>query len=203
MLIFIFIYSISAVIFRDDATGMFLGKYNEEVVMVPTPLEALDLSLQDTQPPGVGSILSLGIQALSVDGKVDLSLLNRNDKRQFFKVILTGLGTYIFQHESKCLGYSRQFAYQLGGFRANPSSNNLRRDFRYVEMVDCDDVFNVIKFLKSDRIDGEIRKEKIVTYADNGFHNEVGKEIVREYEEVKPESTGFLKGFVDRVTHLF
>lgn len=192
-----------AVIFRDTRRGMYLGRIHDDIMMSPFPEEAMDLSIQDTDPVTISTILSLGTKALTVDKnsiKLYISDISFNDKRQFFKLILTPGGTYIFQHDDLCVGYSSNFTHKL------IDATN-KSPYLFTEMVECTDTQNTMAFLKSEKIDGEAKAKKII-----GMDPLANREIVSgkssyvmKFEEqiMKPEETGFLKGVVGKVTHLF
>lgn len=193
---------VCAVIFRDLHRGLYLGRLHEDILMTPYPEEAIDLSIQDTDPKSISSILSLGTKALLVERnslKIDLGDIDFNDKRQFFRIVLVSEGTFVFQHNDLCIGYSSNFTHRL-----IDATNN--SPYLFIEMVECTDIQNTIFFLKSEKIDGEIRTKKVVESVSYGPGLTTGKSTsVSKFEEqvMKPEETGFLKGVVGKVTHLF
>lgn len=213
--------SVCAIILRDSRSGLFLGQSSDRIVMTPYPVESMDISIQNTDPPTVSTILSLGTKALSViknSHKIDIVDMQRNDKTQFFKIVLVDRDKFILQHNDLCVGYSNFFANTLPGIEGTSERNIERGDsFPKVEMVDCGDNKNVITFLKSERIDGEIRTRKMVSYVEpietmNPYHlpliphhGMVESIDVKKYHQdvIKPEETGFLMGVPGRVNHLY
>lgn len=195
--------SIRAVIFRDMHRGLYLSRLHEDILMSPYPEEALDLSLQDTDPKSISSILSLGTKALTVERnslKIDIGEIDFNDKREFFRIILNPEGTFVFQHNDLCVGYSSNFTHRL------IDATN-RSPYLFLEMVECTDIQNIIYFLKSEKINGEakaeIKRTEIITAMDRDLMTKSAKVTKTEEQVLRPEETGFLKGIVGRVTHLF
>lgn len=201
-MLFVLLGNTLAIIFRDSRSGLFLASKNNGVTVVPYPAEAADINLLETNPESLAVVLSVGTVAFHIEkgaSKLDFENVNINDRRQFFKLILRPEGSFIFQHNDKCLGYSKFFPDRENG-----------RNLPEVAMVDCNDMHNVVTFFKSERIDGEVRKRKILTYMDTmiGHPVPIGVEKGVEIEKfqndvIKPEETGFLRGLYNRATHLF
>jgi len=200
-----------AIIFKDTRSGLFLAAYNGDVAMSPYPAEAADFSLLETVPDTVAVVLSVGTQALYVEKgakKIDFTDVNRNDSRQFFELILRPQGSFVFQHNDLCIGYLNFFP--------NKSKD---REYPEMAMIDCNDSHNVVSFYKSERIDGEVRKRRMLAYVDTvdtiaDMEGDVKHvppviqdretEVERFQDEViKPEGTGFLRGLHSRPPHLF
>lgn len=169
MLWIILLKTVSAIILRDSRSGLFLGQSSDRIVMTPYPVESLDISIQNTEPTTVSTILSLGTKALSVvkgSHKLDIVDMQRNDKTQFFKLVLVDRDKFVLQHNDLCVGYSNFFANTLPGIEGTSERGERGDSFPKVEMVDCGDTKNVLTFLKSERIDGEIRTRKMVSYVE-------------------------------------
>lgn len=191
-----------AVIFRDIQRGLYLGRRQEEIIMTPYPEEALDLSIQDTEPKSISSLLSLGTKALAVEqntSKIHIDDIEFKSRNQFFRIILVSSGSYVFQHNDLCVGYSSNFAHRL----VDATNNS---PYFFVEMVECTDIQNTIHFLKSEKIDGEIKSRKVI---ENGsFEDKLTKKkdsqvFKIEEQAMKSEETNFLRGVLGKVTHLF
>lgn len=96
-----------AVIFRDIQRGLYLGRRQEEIIMTPYPEEALDLSIQDTEPKSISSLLSLGTKALAVEqntSKIHIDDIEFKSRNQFFRIILVSSGSYVFSTMTCVLG---------------------------------------------------------------------------------------------------
>lgn len=199
---------IAAVIFRDARRGLFFGRLTDEILMSPFPHEAMDIALQHTDPLSISSILSLGTKALAIEessSKIVLQDINFNDRKQFFKAILTPDGTYILQHADRCVGYSPNFEHRLH----NSTDKN---GYLFAEMVECSDTLNIIGFLISDKIDGELLDNipSLVgglseTFGSSDPNNKklIVQTTISEKTTGAPKNVGFLRSLGGESHHLF
>lgn len=157
----------NCVIFKDSKQDLYLSMDKDTIVMKSNIESAIDINLVSTFPYSISSILSTGSKALSVNRNeknhkqmISLEPINRNNRNEFIKVILTApnlskdqynpknrQGEFVFMFEDMCIGYSPIFKGRY---------NSKTLESYNVELVECNDYKNVIKFIKSSRIDGII-----------------------------------------------
>jgi hypothetical protein len=191
-MLFLLFHTISAVIFQDNEKKMFLAKHRGHLILSPQPEDALDISIENTDPPSISSILSTGTQAIHFKNRIGFSAMNRKDDDQFFKIVLNHNGGYVFQHKDMCIGYSENFKSENNG----------------ITMISCRDIDRVIKFNKFSRRNGKVIKKKTVSYAEvpMGEETESNDPTYNHHFErkvAKPEDTKFLSENYERGSHYY
>jgi hypothetical protein len=191
---FIFLGIINCFILKDNVSSLFLSRRDSQILLSPYIEEAVDLSIEYTEPPSLSSILSTGTKALmpnkyntnsNSNNGVTLGNFGRRNKNLFFKVVVTYMG-HILQHKDMCVGYSRNWW------------NKKDKEREDLMMIDCNDVENVIKFSISDRIDGGLVKDYLTSDNPSKYAT-----VDANLGDVKANETGFLRGLYDRVSHYF
>lgn len=167
------ILTIGAVIFKDSIDDLFLGISEGQIVMTANVQQALDISVENAIPAGIGSILSLGTTALFVDKKeknkkrqVKRTEINSNDPSQQFKLVLINenvkcrekrcfdsIGSIVIQQEGKCLGYS--------ALSLENDKKELKQKLAFeIQLNECTDARNLITFAISERLDASGKHDK-------------------------------------------
>lgn len=133
---------VDAFIFMQSQTGRYLGKVGNDIALTRDVAQAIDISLQPTEPKGASVILSLGTKALAYDKKnkrIALKEFENDDKALFFRMVLNARGLYLLQHEDRCVG-AKEGA---------------------IALTDCTNQSELLELNKSDTIPGLIVKHKL------------------------------------------
>ncbi|KAM0681822.1 hypothetical protein GINT2_000339 [Glugoides intestinalis] len=155
MLFAILITTTHAFFLRDSTTGLYLGQHGGNIGMVRKPEEAAEIKLENTEPKTIATLINLGTKALRAnDGidKLDVAEIDRSNRNQFFKLILTRESGYILQHKDRCVGYRCVF----------PGIKD-KGDIYKLGLVDCDNFANIIIFTKKEEAYELVKKKKIFT----------------------------------------